>query len=152
LLKSYLRKENKMSRYKEEYTYVKMRRNVRKTVLLKFKHYELRVKADIVIANQKPFESILPLIKIKNLRRYFIKEEILFELKKIKGCKEADLMIEVFAVYGVETSIGEYKRYLGELDFFMSGVDTYEQATYSYKKSFAYFQQPEKSSFIPERL
>lgn len=141
-----------MSRHKEEYTYVKMRRNVRKKVSLKFKHYELRVKAEITSSEQKPFTSILPLIKIKYLKRYFIREEILFELRKIKGCKDADLMIEVFAVYGVETAIGEYKRYLGELDFFMSGVDTYEQTTYRYKKSLAYFQQPEKSSFIPEGL
>ena len=141
-----------MSRYKEESTYVKMRRNVRKKVSLGFKHYELRVQAEITVPGQDPYESILPTIKITYLKRQFVRDEILFELKKIKGCRDADLLIEVFAVYGTETYIGEYKRYLGELDFFMSGVDDYEQTTYRYKKSLAYFQQPEKSSFIPERL
>jgi len=139
-------------RPREELSYIKMRRNVRKSVVLKFKHYEIRVKAIINPGIFESFESILPLIKLKKLKRYFIREEILYELKKIKGVENADLLIEVFGVYGTERSIGEYKRYLGELNFFMSGVDHYEQTTYRYKGSKVYFQQPDKHSFISERI
>ena len=140
-----------MARYKEESTYVKMRRNVRKSVNLKFKHYELRVKGEIETSTNK-FESILEPIKMTYLKRWFIREEIIFELQKIKGVINADLLIEVFAVYGTDTSIGEYDRYLGELEFFVSGLDRYDKITYRHKNSLAYFQQPEKSDFIPKRL
>ena len=141
-----------MGRYKEETVLVRMRRNIRKSVILKFKNYELRVKAQVVTTDNSHFESILPLIKIRFLKRYFIREEILFELKRIKGIRDADLLIEVFGVYGTENYIGEYKRYLGEMNFFMAGINQDDKATYTHKKSLAYFQQPEKSNFIPEGL
>lgn len=141
-----------MARHREELTYVRMRRNVRKRVTLPFKHYELRVKAFVECEGQAPFESIMPLIKIKYLKRLFIKEEIQFDLQKIKGIQNADLEIEVFAVYGTDTYIGEYKRYLGELHFYMSGISKNEETIYRYKNSLAYFQQSEKSDFIPERI
>lgn len=140
------------TRRREELTFVQMRRNVRRQVKLSFKHYELRVKAEIFVPKTEPFESLLPLIKIKYLKKYFIREEILYELKKIKSCKDADLLVEVFSVYGSETYLGEYKRYLGELQYFMSGIDNYEQTTCNLKKSLSYFQQPGKSDFIPEGL
>ena len=86
-----------MSRYKEETTYVKMRRNVRKKVVLSFKHYELRVKGDIETATNN-FEHILKPIKLTYLKRWFVREEIVFELQKIKGVRNADLLIEVYAI------------------------------------------------------
>lgn len=141
-----------MARQREELTYVRMRRNVRKKVSLPFKHYELRVKAMVECEGQTPFESIMPLIKIKYLKRLFVKDEIQYDLQKIKGIQNADLEIEVFAVYGTETYIGEYKRYLGELNFYMSSISNNEKTIYRYKDSLAYFQQPEKSDFIPERI
>ena len=142
------------SGYHEEGTYVKMRRNVRKKITLSFQHYEIRVRAYCITKQNRDtrFESILNTIKISVLKRMFIRDEILFELKKIKDIIEADLEIDVYAVYGTETYHGEYKRYLGELQFFMSGIDNYEQTTYRHKNSSAYFQHPEKSKFIPERL
>jgi len=137
----------------EEYTYVRMRRNVRKTVSLNFKHYELRVKALVSVNSRgEQFEAILPLIKISTLKRWFIRDEILYELRKINGIVNADLEIEVFAVYGTERYLGEYKRYLGELFFVMRNINEYDKTEYRYQNSKAYFQQPDKSEFIPERL
>ncbi len=141
-----------MLRPKERKVYVRMRRNVRKSVVLKFKHFEIRVRAIITTKNQAPFEKVLPLIKIKYLKRLFIRNEILFELRKVVGVIEADLDIEVFAVYGTQSYIGEYKRYLGELDFFMSSIDDNDKTTYSYRDGIPYYLQPDKSSFIEEGL
>ncbi len=135
---------------KERRTYVQMRRNVRKSVALKFKHFEVRVRAIITTKGKREFESVLPLIKIKYLKRLFIRDEILYELRKVSGIVSADLDIEIFSVYGTATYIGEYKRYLGELDFFMSSIDDNEKTTYSYKDSVPYFKQPGKSDFIEE--
>ncbi len=141
-----------MQRHKEERVYSQMRRNVKKSVSLRFKHYELRVKAIVEANGQEPYDSILPIIKMKFLKRMFIRDEILYELRQYKGLTSADLTIEVFAVYGTETYIGEYKRYLGELFFFMSNIDKHDQTTYRYKTGVPYFQDPNKSNFIPERI
>jgi hypothetical protein len=141
-----------MAGVREETTMIRMRRNVRKKVTLAYKHYELRVKAQVQAKGQDEFEAILPLIKIKYLKRQFIHDEIFFELLKIKDIINAALLIEVYSVYGTAGYIGEYKRYLGEMNFYVSGLDNYEQAIYRYKNSLAYFQQPDKSSFIPERV
>jgi len=140
-----------MPSHKEEAIYGKMRRNVSRTVSLKFKHYELRTKA-LIETSKEQFEVILPSIKLKSLKRWFIREELIFEVKKIKNAVNADLQVEVFSVYGTETYIGEYSRYLGELEIFVAGIDKYEQTSYRFKKALTYFQQPEKSDFIPERL
>ena len=129
-----------------------MRRNVRKSVSLKFRHFEVRVNSVITTKNGAPFERVLPLIKIKYLKRYFIRDEILFELRKVNDIVSAELDIEIFSVYGANSYAGEYKRYLGELDFFMSSIDDNEKTTYHYRDSKPYFKQPDKHDFIEERL
>ncbi len=140
-------------RPKEEMTYSIMRRNVRKQVVLPFKFYRLRVEATLSISTQlTPLKTILPPIQLSYLKRWFIREEILTELRKIKNIKDADLHIEVFAVYGTSKAIGEYERYLGELFFFMSDIHAYDKTEYRYKASKAYYEQPEKSDFIAKRL
>jgi hypothetical protein len=137
----------------EDLTYGRMRRNVRKNVILPFKFYELRIEATLLVDYQpEKFSAILPLIKLSYLKRWFVREEILFELRKISGVVDADLHIEVFAVYGTERAIGEYKRYLGELFFYMSNVNENEHTQYQYRKSELYFKQPDKSNFIEERI
>lgn len=140
-----------MSRH-EEATFARMRRNVRKNVMLRFKHYSLRVEASLTFTNGQTAKTVLPVIKLGYLKRWFIRDEVLVELQKIKKVNDADLHIEVFAVYGTERAIGEYERYLGELFIFMSNIQDYEHTEYRHKASKAYFEQPEKSDFIPERL
>lgn len=138
--------------HREDYTYSKMRRNVRATVQLPFKNYEIRAKALITVDYKKePFEVILPLIKLRRLKRWYLRNEVIFELKQIKGVVSADTMLEVFGVYGTQRAPGEYKRYLGELFFFVSNLNN-DDTEYRYKDSKVYWQQPEKSSFIEERL
>lgn len=137
---------------REDALYSRMRKNVTKQVRLDFSHYEIRVEADVKVNYQlDSYKTILPTIKISYLKRCFIRDEVLLEIRKIKGIIEADVHLEVFAVYNIERAIGDYKRYLGELFMFMSNIP-YDNTKSSYKASKAYFEQPEKSDFIPEGI
>ena len=136
----------------EEKVYAHMRRNVRKSVTLKLKHFEVRVRAVIKTQGRDPFESILPLIKISSIKKNLIRDEILFEVKRIPKIIDADMEIEVFAIYGASTADGEYKRYLGEMHFYLSKRDTDDKTTYKYKGAQPYYKHREKHSFIPEGL
>lgn len=140
-------------RPKEELTYSMMRRNVRKQVVLPFKFYRLLIEATVTVSSQlTPYKTTLVPIQLSYLKRWFIRDAVLGELRKIKNIKDADLHIEVFAVYGTSKAIGEYERYLGELFFFMSDIHAYDKTEYRYKASKAYYEQPEKSDFIAKRL
>lgn len=138
-------------RTSEERTLLRMRQNVRKSVRLTFKCYEVRIKAQMKTKTNS-FEIIPPAFQLVYLRRDYIRDEIRHEVKKVVGAIEADCMIEIFAVYHQDTSIGEYHRYLGELDFVFYGLDVYDKAPAKYKNALAYFEQPEKRKFIPKRV
>lgn len=140
-------------KHREDVIYAVMRRNVRKQVVLPFKFYQLRVEATLTLTTQRTsVKTVLPTIQLSALKRGYIRDEILIELQKIKNVKDADLHIEVFAVYGTSNSIGEYERYLGELFFLMSEPHAYEKTKYHYKASQTYYDDPTKSDFIAKRI
>lgn len=134
-------------------TLVKMRRNVGKHVTLEYSHYEIRTIANVQISTRRDsFEVILPIIKIGYLRKEFIQQELDYELAKIENLKSADLRLEIFAVYSMARYHEEYKRYLGEFTFRLADFSNYASGRYGIKTAKAYYEQPEKSSFITERV
>lgn len=138
---------------RDELVFSRMRRNVRKTVQLKFRYYELRIKAKIILGKEDiPYDVILPMIRLTYLRKVYVKRELYAELLKINGITGAEAMIEVFAVYGTKRALGEYKRYLGEFLYFISNLQSNEQTLCQHQHSAAYYEQPDKHNFIPERL
>lgn len=128
-----------------------MRHNVRRSVSLDFRCYELRVQANLR-SKQQMFEMVLPTIRLRYLTHNFIGDEIKLELSRLDGIISADCVIEVFAVYQGEASLGEYHRYLGELDFFFDSLESYDTIRSHYKNAYTYAEQPEKRNFIPKRV